>query len=208
MSEQPELLTYQNGGGHVRRDTEALSEAARSGSTAGHVGKGMALSSIKRPVRTTRLRGLRSSEKSRGLIAELVRFQTARRLVIAPRAGCDPQLACVRPDVPAPLTFDVGLGLFRVSHCARRHTTTTTTKNVSIRVRRHANTSGTTTTTFITRRGVPVVEVAERMAYHNSADSETEVECRNCGYEWEYGGSLPLCTCPACQLKTPVESDQ
>lgn len=29
-------------------------------------------------------------------------------------------------------------------------------------------------------------------------------ECDNCGYEWEYGGSLMQTTCPNCQRKTEV----
>lgn len=30
-------------------------------------------------------------------------------------------------------------------------------------------------------------------------------ECHNCGYEWEYSGSMQKATCPSCQSKTLVE---
>lgn len=37
-------------------------------------------------------------------------------------------------------------------------------------------------------------------------DDEPNTRCRECGYEWEYSGSLELATCPSCQRKTPVQN--
>lgn len=31
------------------------------------------------------------------------------------------------------------------------------------------------------------------------------LECPKCSYEWQYGGSMDVATCPSCQHKVPVD---
>lgn len=35
-----------------------------------------------------------------------------------------------------------------------------------------------------------------------------QLRCQQCGYVWEYTGSLQKATCPSCSAKVPVESQQ
>lgn len=37
-------------------------------------------------------------------------------------------------------------------------------------------------------------------------NDEPNTRCRECGYEWEYSGSLELATCPSCQRKTETRN--
>jgi endogenous inhibitor of DNA gyrase (YacG/DUF329 family) len=39
-------------------------------------------------------------------------------------------------------------------------------------------------------------------------EDTTTVECHRCGYLWDYGGVLGQATCPSCQRKTSVDSDE
>lgn len=51
---------------------------------------------------------------------------------------------------------------------------------------------------------VPEEEVVDT----NQMTDGTELECTHCGYEWTYSGQLALATCPSCNGKTPVESEE
>jgi len=33
----------------------------------------------------------------------------------------------------------------------------------------------------------------------------TEIRCPHCAYEWEYGGTMDLATCPNCSRKVNVQ---
>jgi predicted Zn-ribbon and HTH transcriptional regulator len=33
-----------------------------------------------------------------------------------------------------------------------------------------------------------------------------KLECKSCGYEWQYTGELELATCPSCNIKNSVEN--
>lgn len=35
-----------------------------------------------------------------------------------------------------------------------------------------------------------------------------QLRCQQCGYTWEYSGSLQQATCPNCSAKVPVEPDR
>lgn len=49
-----------------------------------------------------------------------------------------------------------------------------------------------------------VVVVVMMSVMADQGEETTEVECKRCGYVWEYSGQMWKATCPRCSHKTPT----